>query len=478
MANGFKSFRKNLPLPVRQGFGLATRLLRPHPVWDNVEFRRWYAALLESQWRTREQIEEDQLAQLRRLIAHAYENVPYYRRIFDEHKLRPGDVRSLEDLAKIPILTKETVRANLEDLIARNYDRSKLRLKTTSGSTGSPLTLYDEGIPSVIRDAAFRYRQWSWAGYRFGDRVANLRYAVSREDGSGRKAGWDYNARDNELQISPFGMDDERMSRYAALLNQFNPRFVSTMPSSLEVLIRFTARNRISLPKVEGIFCESENVYPWQRELFETHFHGRVFAGYGHSERCLDAVECERHAGYAVSMEYGLLELIDPHREPVTQAGQTGRMVGTGFDTYAMPLIRYETDDLAVLAPDRCSCGREGQILQEIKGRIGEFVVSQNGALVSLPAIYGAIHSPVLAQVREYRFLQEREGELVILIVPATGISTGSLEQQLSSEIYQRIDEGDLVVQFRFMENLPRTLSGKAGLLEQKLPVSYINANS
>jgi phenylacetate-CoA ligase len=473
MANRFAAFRKELPLPLRRCYGWARRQVFQHPVWDDEEFQRWYGWLLESQWRSKKQIEADQFSQLCQLISHAYQNVPYYRRVFDERKLKPADVRSLDDLGKIPILTRASIRENLDDLIARNYDRGELRFKTTSGSTGAPLGLYDEGTKSALHEAAFRYRQWSWAGYRFGDRMASLRYAVSRADRLGRNVVWDFKAGDNELQLSPFGMDEERMAQYVELLREFEPRFINAMPSCLEILARFSRRNRILLPEVEAIFCESENMYPWQRALFEEQFQGRVFAAYGHSERCVDAVECEQHDGYDVSMEYGILELVDQQGEPVTQAGQTGRVVGTGFDTYAMPLVRYATDDLAMFAQGRCSCGREGIKLQEIKGRIGEYVVSRTGNLMSLPAIYSVIHSPVMAQVRELRFTQERAGEIELQIVPVSKEPSSRLERELLAEIYNRIDEHDLAVRIRFLENLPRKRAGKAGLLEQKLQVTF-----
>ena len=473
MPTRFAVIRKALPLPVRRGYGWVRRKVAPHPLWDNEEFQRCYEWLLESQWRSRGQIETDQLGQLRKLITHAYENVPYYQRIFDERKLKPGDVRTLEDLAKIPLLTKEGVRDNLDDLVARNYDRERLRFKTTSGSTGTPLSLYDEGFISVLHEAAFRYRQWSWAGYNFGDRIVNLRYAVPRLDRQGRRAGWDFNTGDNELKLSPFKMDEERMSGYVQLLREFEPKFIVAPPSCLEILARYIQRNRISVPKAIAIFCESENLYSWQRKLFEAQFRCSVFAGYGHSERCVDAVECEQHEGYDVSMEYGLLELVDENGEPFTQAGKTGRVVGTGFDTYAMPLIRYATDDLAVFAPGRCSCGREYLKIQEIKGRISEFVVSRTGHLISLSAIYGPVHATVLKDIRELRFAQYREGELVVQAVTVPGANPGLVERELLSEFYNRIDDQDLTIQVHFLENLPRNQRGKIGLLEQKLSFSF-----
>jgi acyl-coenzyme A synthetase/AMP-(fatty) acid ligase len=92
---------------------------------------------------------------------------------------------------------------------------------------------------------------------------------------------------------------------------------------------------------------------------------------------------------------------------------------------------------------------------------------------MSLPAIYSVIHSPVMAQVRELRFTQERAGEIELQIVPVSKEPSSRLERELLSEIYNRIDEHDLAVRIRFLENLPRKRAGKAGLLEQKLQVTF-----
>jgi phenylacetate-CoA ligase len=473
MKTRFASFRKDLPLPVRRGYGWARRKLIPHPVWDHDAFKHYYGQLLESQWRSKEQLEADQQEQLARLIAHAYENVPYYRRVFDEHKLKPADVRTFEDLVKIPLLTKELVRGNLDDLVARNFDRKRLRFKTTSGSTGTPLGLYDEGMKSVIHEDAFRYRQWSWAGYGFGDRLLTFRYPVSRIDRQGRSVGWDFSASENALKISPSSLDEERSSKYMRFLRAFEPQFLEGTPSCLEILAHFVKRNDIPPPKISAVFCESEILYSRQRQLLEEQFQCKVFSGYGHTERCVDAVECEAHEGYHASMEYGLFELVDAGGEPVLEPGKTGRVVGTGFDNYAMPLIRYATDDLARFGRGKCSCGRGALKIEEIIGRTSEFVISRSGHLIPLSAIYGPIHSAVLDHVRELRFSQDREGELGVQVILAPGSNPEMVERELLSEIYSHVDSQDLSVAVRFIERLPRSESGKAGLMLQKIHITF-----
>ena len=87
------------------------------PVWENPEFLKWYNFLQESQWWSREKLEEYQMGQLNKLLHHAYKNVPYYRRVFDERGLKPENIQNFNDLSKLPYLTKEIIRENLSELV-------------------------------------------------------------------------------------------------------------------------------------------------------------------------------------------------------------------------------------------------------------------------------------------------------------------------------------------------------------------------
>lgn len=118
-------------------------------------FRETYQFLQQSQWWSREQLEEYQLEQLSKLLLHAYENVSYYRRVFDERGLKPKDIQDFKDLQQLPYLTKEIIQNNLPDLVARKYPTSKLQYVIIGGSTGIPLGFYHENGVSGAKEWAF-----------------------------------------------------------------------------------------------------------------------------------------------------------------------------------------------------------------------------------------------------------------------------------------------------------------------------------
>src|SRR5690606_30722247 len=135
---------------------------------------RYYYQLRTTEWLAPADVRRLQEERLRALIKHAYRHVPYYRELFDRHGIDPESIRTLEDLQRIPVLTKDDIRANLHvDLCSDSHDKRKRLPSTTSGSNGEPLTLYDDKTQLEMRWAT-TLRNLEWTGYRFGDRQVRL----------------------------------------------------------------------------------------------------------------------------------------------------------------------------------------------------------------------------------------------------------------------------------------------------------------
>ena len=209
----------------------------------------------------------------------------------------------------------------------------------------------------------------------------------------------------------------------------------------------------------------------WQRELIESQFGCKIFAGYGHSERAVDAVECERHQGYHLSMEYGILEVVDDAGRPVTEEGQMGRAIGTGLDTYSMPMIRYDTEDIVQYTQRKCSCGRNVPLISGIEGRVQEFIVTADDELISLAAIH--VRTPSYNNVVQFQFLQESKGELTLRIVPSPNYSaedTRQILEELRTQFHSKVK-----IEPEFVDGIPRTARGKYRFLDQRLAIGFGN---
>ena len=312
---------------------------------------------------------------LRALVRYAYEQVPYYRELFDREGLQPGDIRGAADLPRIPTLTKELVRERAADLRSREFDRLRPVEVRTSGSTGTPLRLYADRGLAIAKFATF-WRIWNRAGYRLGQRWALIAGPVFGDGALFRRV-----RSMNALYVSSFNLTAETARQILDELLRFKPVFLRGYPSALHEFSRFigdpAALRRIG---IRSISTNSENLLPHQRGQIEEAFGCRVFDVYSQWEQVCVAAQCER-GSYHHEAEYGLLEILDPQGRPAPP-GETGELVGTGLFHRAMPLIRYRTRDLARRGGRPCPCGRAHPVIEALDGRMEDVVVTPDGRRV------------------------------------------------------------------------------------------------
>jgi len=433
-------------------------------------FRDTYEFLQKSQYWSREKLEKYQLLQLRRLLYHAYENVPYYRSVFDELRLSPDDVKTLDDLRKLPYLTREIIRDNLENLVARNYSESELRFTTTGGSTGVPLGFYRDERVWAEKETAFITSMWRRVGFKLGDKRVVFTGYVVRSVEKGKF--WEYDLLNNRVFFSSYHMADKNLPRYIEEIRRIKPDFIHGYPSVVTILARFMKENGVEpFPSVRAVLCGSENIYQPQRDLLEEVFNCRAFSWYGHTEQTVLAGECECSTDYHVSPQYGITELIGKDGELVTGEDEVGEMIATGFINYAMPFIRYKTMDFGVHTNQRCGCGREYPLLKRVEGRLQDFVVTEDGRLISLTALIFGQHFHAFSRIKDMQIEQERRGEIMVRIVRVGGYADKD-EKEIFQKI-QKITGNQLFVQFEYVDEIPRTRMGKRLFLIQKLPIEW-----
>jgi len=425
-------------------------------------FRKTYKFLKKSQWWSREQLEEYQLQQLSKLLNHAYENVLYYRKIFDALGLMPKDIKSIKDLQKLPFLTKETIREHVEDLKATNYPESKFEYTRTGGSTGFPLRFYKEKGVWLTRLTAYTKIMMDWADSSFFDRSVFI---------TGRDDPWKYQLFGRMLVLSSFHMNEEYLPQFIQKIRKLKPKYILTYPSAITILAKYIRKNKLEIfPSVKTIISHAETLYDWQRELVEETFKCRVHDHYGLREQTVLGGTCEHSNYFHMFPEYGITELVDKEGNLVTKEGETGEIVGTGFHTYYFPFIRYKTGDLGVYTEEKCPCGRNHPLLKKIEGRVQDFVISKTKKLVPFTRIHHLV-AESSQNVKECQFYQDAEGKLVLNIVK-TQHYTDSDSQNIQKGFKKILgDEFNLTI--RFVDQIPCTKRGKFQFLIQKLPIEF-----
>ncbi len=321
-----------------------------------------------------------QLKRLKFMISHCYNNIQYYKKLFDEIKLKPSDIKSLEDLHLIPILTRNQVKNNLPFLIARNIPKNQRLIKNTSGTTGSPMFFFVDRKSFPI-NRAYTWRYWNWAGFSFNDRRISLhgRRIVHRE--RTKPPFWMYNKWDKQLFFSTYHLSEELMSYFVEKLFKFGSQAIDAFPSAVYVLAKHMDDNNMK-HEMKAVFTSSETLYPIQREVVERAFQCKIFDKYGLSEMFFVATECEQHEGLHLNMEFVITQVLNEQDEPVAP-GTEGRIVCTGLENFSMPLIRYDTGDIGKILPDKCSCGKNFPLMAPVTTKAEDQILTPDGRYIS-----------------------------------------------------------------------------------------------
>jgi phenylacetate-CoA ligase len=432
-----------------------------HADLRNKYYCEWIRFLRASENWSKEQIEEYQLNEIKRIVRYAYENTNGYRRLYDDSGITPDSIKTVEDFRELPFVTKEMIRDNLEDFSVNTRGRKYV---TTGGSTGIPFGFYLDRI-AFAKELASKAYQYYRVGWREGDRQIVLRGLVIPSPNHIK-----YYSRFNELRFSSYHLTRECMEPYRQRAFEFQPNWIKCYPSSGYIFAKLLEEVGRPFPSVKGVLCASENLYDFQKELLSEVFKARVFSHYGHYEMAVLAGFCEYEDTYHVLPQYGHAELIDKDGDLVTKPGEIGEIVGTSFIMHATPFIRYRTGDIATLKGWYCaSCGRPYQTWERIEGRLQEFIVTATSRYVSMTAIN--MHDDIFDHVTQFQFCQEEKGHVVFRF-----IRKDTCSEKIISNMQRRLLVklgSDVELEMEPVEEIPLTPSGKHRLLIQKLKLEF-----
>jgi phenylacetate-CoA ligase len=406
----------------------------------------------QTEWYGRDQIARYQDRELSQLLLHAFKTVPFYRRKFREAGITPEDVKRTDDLVKLPVLTKAEIRRNHADLISTAVPRGYLVPGRTGGSTGEPTRFFHDRR-SLDWISAVRMRNVERAGFRWGQRHVYL--SGSHFDYS-QSMKLKVKFRNLILRRKPLsfaGIDEKRMGEYLQYIQNWRPAALWGYASALYFLALFT-RERVGSLKVQSIISSSETLLPYQRELVEEVFGCRVLDYYASREFSVGC-ECEEHKGFHIDAEAVIVEVV---KEGIPlSVGEVGEILVTDLRNYGFPFIRYAIGDLGSLSSRECACGRGLPIIESVKGRVSDVIVTSDGRLVAPPAfatLFGDVDG-----VEQYQLVHDSIERLVVNIVRNdnyTDADTAYLRQCLR----RMLGEKTRLV-FRFVDNIPVGESGK-----------------
>lgn len=422
------------------GGGLKDRLRRAHP--RHRALRRTLGRLERDDAAGITAYQERRLRQLVRLAA---ARSPFYREYFRTSGIDPASIRTLADLPRLPLISRDELAERAADFATR--PRRLMWAARSSGTSGVPIECY-RTIDSSIFELAILEQQWSWFGV-----PANARRIVLRGSGFAHRPGHGAalgrrGAR--QLLVSSYHLTPERVRDIADEIDRFRPDVVEGWPSSIALLAALLRDRGLRVP-VRAVITSSEMMAPGQRTLMREVFAAPIIDHYGQTERVAMAGTCE-HGGYHVFPHYGIVELL-----PVPGSDSRWELVGTALQNSGFPLLRYRTgDEVRPAAPAPCPCGRAFPLLGVVDGRVEDTFTAADGRPLPLPS--SVVDD--LSGLREAQIAQLRPGVFELRVVPGEGFSAARTAAHARRNVGRQFGPGQQV-SVRVLERLPRPPSGK-----------------
>jgi phenylacetate-CoA ligase len=399
---------------------------------------------------------------LARFVTHAAATAPFYGERLRVAGVAPSDIKSLHDLASLPLLTKADAQEHASSLISKAVGRSETQMVHTSGTTGGALR-----FPVTKRGIQEQWATWwryrAWHGIRSGTwcgLFAGRSLVPSRQV---RAPFWRINLPGHQILFSGYHMSESNLPAYIDELRKRQPPWLHGYPSLLALLAAYIIESGRDLGYgVRWVTTGAENLLPQQAQLIERAFGVTPIHHYGLTEGVANISQCELGTLH-VDEDFAAVEFI-------SLGEGLHRIVGTNLSNLATPLIRYESQDLAtVRAGSTCSCGRPGRVVERIDGRLEDYVVLRNGARVGrMDHVFKDMVNIVEAQIH-----QAQPGEMTIRVVP--GSKFGDVdERSLRRETAKRVGD-DMVVNIEYVSVLPRSHTGKLRFVISDIPEASIN---
>jgi len=402
-------------------------------------------------------LEEIQRKKLKDLLKHAYENVPYYRRLLDSNRIKPEDIKGVKDLEKIPLTDKVVLRSMARaDIMAKNVDLRGCVEVFTSGSTGMPAHIYFTRADYELLDLVY-LRSFLENGLRFRHKRA---FILDPHSFDNKKRWYHRFGLATYVNISCF----LEIEKQVQLLKDEKPDFIHGYPSSLKEIAELALELEIKEIQPRIISTAAEMLHKKDRELIASAFGVDIYDRYAARECGNIAWECNMHAGYHINIDSLIVEFIkDGH--PV-EPGERGDVVITNLHSYAMPFIRYRIGDIAVPSSNACPCGMELPLMEIFEGRDEDFIVLNNGRKISPMAVTGTLdHIPGLKQ---FRVIQEKRELMVVQIVAGAKYSQ---DVPLKTQNLLRELVGDeMHIEVRMVSEISKEPTGKVRAVISKVP--------
>jgi len=405
----------------------------------------------------KKQIEKYQNKSLRKVVKYAY-NVPLYHDKYKKAGIKPGDIKGIKDINKLPFITKDDLRNYYSNgIIPKNFNKKNAFLMSTSGSTGKPVFVYTDKLSSIKRLTANIRELKVYGGSWNKSKICLI---IDLEQGSVENTVFSESALPiikrfftmNNIRYIHIGQKPDII---ITELDKFQPEFIGSDPNMLRDLAFLKNQGFGKNIQPKAIISSGAMLDNYTRKYIEKAFCTKVYDVYGSTEAGSLAFECTK-GNYHVISDFAYLEFLDKDNTPV-EYGKSGRLVVTRLYGQGTPIIRYTgNEDYLIPLKEDCSCGINTQIIKQIEGRQTDMIILPNGKTYS-PLNVTGIPAKIMDKyntykIKQFQIIQHKKDKIEVLIIideelRSIGPSVKTILDEIKKSFEEKIGPGvDIVV--------------------------------
>ena len=416
-----------------------------------------------NQWLSLEELQQVSWYKLKRLLEHAYVNVPFYRQRFKAVGITPKDIRTKEDFCQVPLLTKDDVRENTNLLLAKNYNKAKMDFSATSGSTGEPLVIYhDPGqIPANL--AAFN-RGYGWFKVDAYDKIAWIwgrRIGVQQQPTLRQRLK-------PERWLDGWNLTSEDLQQFAEELCRWKPTIIAGYANVIYLFAEYLANRNITDIQAKLVQTTAMAMWPQERMLIKQVFQCPVSDRYSsHEAGAIISAECPEGSKHIFS-DFCYVEIINDGQ--LVPPGENGEIIITPLYSFGMPLIRYRMDDVASWAGTKCSCGRGLPIFDEFVGRTNSLFTLPSGRFLHGMAFREPADGNMA--IRRFRVHQYSKEKIEVFLQKGEDFDDRTLDK-MRAHYLKLLGNEPVELKITITDDMPTTAAGKLLVATTDVPVTF-----